>query len=82
MELSDRLGMYIGSLRAYKGLQLGRLAEGICSTGHLARIEYGEREADKLTTDALLQRLGVPAGQFVRLLDSREQIPGRRGTVS
>lgn len=71
-KLYDRLGIYIGKLRDYEGITQEKLAEGLCTGAHLARIESGEREADKLLTDALLQRLGKPADLFMRFLDEQE----------
>lgn len=68
----DRIGQYIGQVRVYKGLSLDALAKGLCSPTYLCRIESGEREADKLLTDAFLQRLGSPAELFWRLLDENE----------
>lgn len=68
----DRLGIYIGRARVYEGLKQEVLAEGICRIDVLSRIESGEREAEKMLIDALLQRLGKPVEQFVRLLDIDE----------
>lgn len=70
--VTDRLGIYIGNIRTYEGIPQKQLARGLCTEAHLARIEIGEREADKLLTDALLQRLGKPADLFMRLLEERE----------
>lgn len=68
----DRLGMYIGDLRGTIGIPQIRLAEGLCSEQHLANIELGNREAGKLLTDALLQRLGKPADLFMCILEDKE----------
>ena len=68
----DRLGIYIGRARVYEGIKQEVLAEGICRIDVLSRIESGEREADKMLIDVLLQRLGKPVEQFVRLLDVEE----------
>jgi len=68
----DRIGQYIGNVRVYKGLPLESLARGLCTTAYLCRVERGERETDKLLTDALLQRLGSPTELFWRLLDQDE----------
>jgi len=70
--LQDRLGIYLGELREYEKIPRVQLAEGLCSETLLARIESGEKEADKLLTDALLQRMGKPADLFMRLLDESE----------
>lgn len=71
-KLHDRLGIYLGKIREYEKITRAQLAEGLCSEAQLARIESGEREADKLLTDALLQRMGKPADLFMRLLDEAE----------
>lgn len=68
----DRLGVYIGRARVHEGLNQEKLAEGICRIDVLSRIESGEREAEKMLIDVLLQRLGKPVEQFVRLLDVEE----------
>ena len=68
----DRMGIYLGTLRNYKGITLGQLSLGVCSQTYLNRIEHGEREADILLTDLLLQRLGESADQFIRILDQKE----------
>lgn len=70
--VTDRLGVYIGNIRTYEEISQRQLARGLCTEAHLARIEIGEREADKLLTDALLQRLGKPADLFMRFLEERE----------
>ena len=51
------MGCYIGQVRAYEGVPLEQLAQGLCTKSYLCRVENGEREAGKLLTDALLQRL-------------------------
>lgn len=68
----DRIGQYIGQVRVYKGISLELLSKGLCTPAYLCRVESGRREADKLLTDALLQRLGSPAELFWRLLDQDE----------
>lgn len=68
----DRMGQFIGQVRAYEGIPLIQLAQGLCSVNYLNQIENGEREADKLLTDAILQRLGKPAELFERILDGKE----------
>lgn len=68
----DRIGQYIGQVRVYKGISLELLSKGLCTPAYLCRVESGERETDKLLTDALLQRLGSPTELFWRLLDQDE----------
>lgn len=77
-KIRDRLGIYIGKLRVYLGISQAQLAQGLCTDAYLTRIESGEREADKLLTDALLQRLGKPADLFMRFLDEGELRSYRR----
>ena len=66
---ADRMGRFIGHIRVYEGITLEQLALGLCSTPYLNRVELGEREADKMLTDALLERLGKPTELFERILD-------------
>lgn len=68
----NRMGCYIGQVRAYEGVSLEQLAQGLCTKSYLCRVENGEREAGKLLTDALLQRLGKPVERFDRILDWNE----------
>ena len=41
----DRMGCYIGQVRAYEGVPLEQLAQGLCTKSYLCRVENGEREA-------------------------------------
>ena len=68
----DRLGKFIGQLRAHEGITLNQLAHGLCSPAFLHRIENGEREVKKQLADILFQRLGKPAKLFERILDLKE----------
>lgn len=68
----DRMGKFIGETRSYAGIPLNRLSNGICTTVYLNQIENGLREAGKLLTDALLQRLGKPVELFEQILDRKE----------
>lgn len=71
-ECFDRMGKFIGEARVHAGIPLNRLSNGICTTVYLNQIENGLREAGKLLTDALLQRLGKPVELFEQILDRRE----------
>ena len=64
----DRIGTYLGEIRRHEKLTLKQLTEGLCTPAQLMRIESGEREADKLLTATLMQRLGKSIGQFDVLL--------------
>ena len=65
----DRMGRFIGQLRAHEGITLQQLARGLCTVSYLNRVENGEREVGKQLTDAFFQRLGKPVELFERILD-------------
>lgn len=68
----DRLGQFLGSARIYECISMDQLTVGLCSPTYLSRVEAGEREADKMLTDALFERLGKPTELFERILDWKE----------
>ena len=70
--IANRMGKFIGQLRAHEGITLNQLAHGICSPAFLHRIENGEREVKKQLADIFFQRLGKPAKLFERILDWKE----------
>lgn len=57
---NKQLGLFIGKIRTEKNISVEALCEGICTQSFLSSIEKGEKSANKLMTDILLQRLGVP----------------------
>ena len=68
----DRLGQLLGQIRLYEGVTIEKLADGLCSTSLLGRIEAGEREIDQQLADTFFQRLGKPAELYERILDEDE----------
>lgn len=66
------MGKFIGESRSYEGVTLHQLAEGLCTSAYLNQIENGHREAGKLLTDALLQRLGKSVDLFELILNWKE----------
>lgn len=65
-------GKLIGNIRNQENIKLATLAQGLCSTSQLARIESGVRSAEKLLFDSLYERLGKYSGRFTVLLDYDE----------
>lgn len=72
-------GKFIGDERNAQDIKLAALAQGLCSTAHLARIESGIRSAEKLLFDSLYERLGKNTERFTVLLncDKYEQLVAR-----
>ena len=72
-------GKFIGDERNAQDIKLAALAQGLCSTAHLARIESGIRSAEKLLFDSLYERLGKNTERFTVLLncDEYEQLVAR-----
>lgn len=66
------LGETIRFLRQKSRISQGKLCEGLCSGTTLSRIEWGEREPDKLLTDVLLQRLGKSPDKFWTIVHIRD----------
>ncbi len=67
-------GKYVQSLRMQKQIPLEKLCRGLCSTGHMVRIEDMERQADKLLQDRLLERMGVSTDIFENFLEYEEYV--------
>ena len=72
-------GKFIGDERNTQDIKLAELAQGLCSTAQLARIESGIRSAEKLFFDSLYERLGKNTERFTVLLncDEYEQLVAR-----
>lgn len=66
------IGAYIHDERKRKGYTQEELAEGICTTGTLSKIENGSRVPSAGTYEALMQRLGEPASLFSAYLGRGE----------
>lgn len=62
------IGTYIRQKRLDKGWTQERLCEGVCNAATLSRIENNERTPSVSVAKALLQKLGLPDGQFFALL--------------
>lgn len=62
------IGSYIRQKRLDKGWTQERLCEGVCNAATLSRIENNERTPSVSVAKALLQKLGLPDGQFFALL--------------
>ena len=65
-------GKFIGDVRSAQNIKLAELAQGLCSTAQLARIESGVRSAEKLLFDSLYERLGKNTERFTAYLDCDE----------
>ncbi len=72
LEVNERMGLYIKQVRVCERVTQEQLCNGLCSRTMLSKIESGTREADKLLTDAFLQRLGKPVERFERILGWEE----------
>lgn len=72
-------GKLIRNIRTAENIKLATLARGLCSIGQLARIENGDRSAEKLLFDSLYERLGKYSGRFTVLVnfDEYEQLRKR-----
>ncbi len=67
--LSDnKIGAAIQYFRESYGITQGKLCKGLCSIATLSRIEAGERDADSLLLETLLERLGRMPNQFELIL--------------
>jgi transcriptional regulator with XRE-family HTH domain len=68
-ELSNnKIGSAIQYFREFSGITQGELCKGLCSVATLSRIEAGERDADALLLETLLERLGRMPNQFELIL--------------
>lgn len=68
-ELSNnKIGAAIQYFREFSGITQGELCKGLCSVATLSRIEAGERDADSLLLETLLERLGRMPNQFELIL--------------
>lgn len=81
-EQNNNIGSAILYFREKHQITQTRLSKGLCSVATLSRIESGERDADSLLLDALLERLGKTPNEFELILtdfdylayQSREEI--------
>ena len=66
------IGPYIRQKRLDKGWTQEYLCDGICTAPTLSRIETNDRTPSSSVLKALLERLGLPAGQFFALLSEND----------
>lgn len=64
MENKVAIGSLIGYLRTEANISQEELCRGLCSRAFLARLEKGERDCEKIVSEALLQRLGIAADRI------------------
>lgn len=62
------IGTYIRQKRQDRGWTQEYLCDGICSVPTLSRIETNNRAPSNSVLKTLLERLGLPAGQFIALV--------------
>lgn len=74
MNANSIIGSVIKDTRERNGISQDTLCRGLCSRAFLARVEAGERECEKILTDAFLQRAGVAADRFSYMADPEEQV--------
>lgn len=74
MNANSIIGSVIKDTRKRNGISQDTLCRGLCSRTFLARVEAGERECEKILTDAFLQRAGVAADRFSYMADPEEQV--------
>ena len=74
MNANSIIGSVIKDTRERNGISQDILCRGLCSRTFLARVEAGERECEKILTDAFLQRAGVAADRFSYMADPEEQV--------
>ena len=66
------IGTYIRQKRMDKGWTMEYLCDGICAVSTLSRIETNAQAPSSSVLKALLERLGLPAGQFFALLSEND----------
>ena len=66
------IGEYIKTNRLNQKLTQEELCEGCCAVSTLSRLESGKLVPGRALVHALLQRLGLPEGQFFALLGENE----------
>lgn len=73
------IGEILNTIRMQKGITRKRLSDGLCSAQMLEKIENGERIADKLLLDYLMQRMGKNPNilEIIIPLDTYEEIQQR-----
>lgn len=67
-EFNNNIGTAIQYFREKYRISQRKLCKGLCSISTLSRIETGERDADALLLETLLERLGKVPNQFELIL--------------
>lgn len=70
----NTLGIVLSHYRRKENLTLNAICGGLCSSVMLERIEHGERIADSLLGELLLERIGKEACQFELLLNREDYV--------
>jgi transcriptional regulator with XRE-family HTH domain len=65
---NNKIGSAILYFRESYHISQSKLCKGLCSVATLSRIEVGERDADSLLLETLLERLGKMSNQFELIL--------------
>lgn len=73
MENRVSIGSLIGYLRTEADISQEELCRGICSRVFLTRLEKGERDCEKIVSEALMQRLGMAADRVDFIAGPEEQ---------
>lgn len=73
MENKVAIGSLIGYLRTEADISQEELCRGICSRVSLTRLEKGERDCEKIVSEALMQRLGMAADRVDFIAGPEEQ---------
>lgn len=70
----NKIGFAIQYFRQKNKLSQSTLCKGVCSVSALSRIEAGEREADALLLEVLLERMGKATDKFELILTDTDYI--------
>ncbi|BCK00046.1 helix-turn-helix domain-containing protein [Anaerocolumna chitinilytica] len=70
----NKIGFAIQYFRQKNKLSQSALCKGVCSVSALSRIEAGEREADALLLEVLLERMGKTTDKFELILTDSDYV--------
>ena len=71
---NNKIGAAILYFRESYQISQSKLCKGLCSVPTLSRIEAGERDADSLLLETLLERLGKMSNQFELILTDSDYV--------
>ena len=71
---NNKIGAAIQYFRESYQISQSKLCKGLCSVATLSRIEAGERDADSLLLETLLERLGKMSNQFELILTDSDYV--------